>query len=130
VKQERVPSGSRHVEQIELKRQIDGNRIQTGGHGRQRDLATRPTNLLPGRIGHQDFDSMRAAGLFSSEENARRERDTRQREWNRRDLQIVEDADERRTAVVPENDLVAESDVLDVHVKSELKDEASESTTE
>src|SRR6476661_11087605 len=58
---------------------------------------------------------MGAACLLTREENARRECEARQRKRNRRHLQIIENANQRRSAVVAEDYLVAERHVLNVH---------------
>src|SRR4051812_17336522 len=115
VEEEGVATGRGDVEEIELERQIHRHRIQPRGHLRKAHLSTRPSDLLARRIGHQHLDLVWPARFLSREENPRHEGDARECERNRRDLQIVEDADERGTAVVAEDDLVAERDILDVH---------------
>src|SRR5207237_435413 len=71
--------------------------------------------LLAGRIRHHHLDRVRPPSFLPREEDPCRERQTRQREGDRGDLKVIEDADQRRPAVVPENHLVTERDVLDVH---------------
>jgi hypothetical protein len=84
-----------------------------GAGGSETSPPGRPTSLPA--VGDGDLHAVAAPRLLGREEDAAGERQARQRHGQGGRGDVVEDADERRTAVRADDDLVAERDVLDVH---------------
>ena len=86
-----------------------------GGECGSVNVAAGPTDLFAGWVGDGDFDAVGSAGLVRRKQYACGEREARHAHRKRGGLKVVEDANERRLAVVGDDDLVAEDDVLKVH---------------
>src|SRR5690349_6535217 len=72
VKKERVTSSHRDLEEVELERNVDGERVDLGGRRWQLQIPAGTTDLFSRGVGDEELHASRGAQLIRRKENSGR----------------------------------------------------------